>query len=613
MKIFKFFVALVGFASFCSCSTDWGQMDEPAGNQTYPTREQVAQYNFEYDEETTALSDMDKTYAPAGKPCEVVMDDSINSNVLHLDSGYVRIANPLNSVTLQDGAGIAMWVNLSQEALEKAIFAFGYEDLDSTKFYFTPNAELVYTKPGQLESLNLDENNPSTVKTGALAADSKWHFLAVQIGDDGYQVYVDGELKANETGLSPKYDTDFDYKTLIEHINKAPYLYIGAGADTLMAEARYDDITLFRNHMEQKDWNKKLGGTEGGEVDNKVYIPVGAEDCSSAWWTVFSDYYTLSAEQTFHTQFINHTSGGGNWNNWNLCVSTEAERNATGYAEYFVIRSDLYGWGDCYSSGTWTSEGYPSDDAGWTQFRADMEGAVVDLTVARSGATVKVTAVAKCTNGTTYTETFTTDCGDGTQNINTFLIVDGSYLQIDPDETYIGNYYESGTKMVGSTACDAGFWTTWSDYYSLTMGGDALRLEFTNNTDAAANYDNWILAVTTQAERNADGYTEYLILRSDAYGWGTMYDQGTMTQSFDWTTYPKDMNGAKVIMSLSLSSDGTFYMKADQTKADGTAFPDYTFELPGIPGSVNVFLTLEKACLDFSFIGYYPYSEELSK
>ena len=55
---------------------------------------------------------------------------------------------------------------------------------------------------------------------------------------------------------------------------------------------------------------------------------------------------TSANNSTFHTKFINHTSGLNNWNNWNLAVTTDANRGGTGYAEYFVIRARCLGWGN---------------------------------------------------------------------------------------------------------------------------------------------------------------------------------------------------------------------------------------------------------------------------
>lgn len=610
MKIRKSLLSFVGAImvamSFTACSDDWGKQDPPAGGQIYPSKQIVATYDFEYSEEKPEFSDFDIT----NKVCEVVMDDSLGSNVLRLDSaGAARIANPFNGVKLQSGAGIAFYVKVDTLDLERPLFSFGAEDESVGRFYFTANGQLSYSKPGQLQSLNLNENDPAVYKTGILDAD-KWHFVALQLTTTGYQLYVDGNKSLSGSAASDR-ETSFSYQTLVDFIQSAPYIYIGTnqiGDDH--TGLCIDEMTLVRNQMEEKDWNKKPGSA--GSEPSKVYVPVGTEDCSTPWWTEFSDYFQIPAGATFHTQFINHTSGGGNWNNWNLCVSTNAERGGTGYAEYFVIRSDLYGWGGSYDSGTWTNSGYPSDDAGWGQFRLDMEGALVDLTVARDGATVKVTAVATAKNGTVYTETFTTDCGDGNQTINAFLIVDGSYLQIDPDQTYVGTKYNSGSYLVGPADCTGGWWTYFSEPYDFESGPseeNPFVFHFiNNNSGGGANWNNWLLVCTSGG---GPGSPENFVLRSDAFGWGSLYDGGTMTQSFNWDTYVQDMHGAECWVGVSHSGP-TVKMIAKQKMASGEWFPEYSFETSGASGTVGFFLTAELASLDILDVAYYPYFSLIS-
>ena len=80
-----------------------------------------------------------------------------------------------------------------------------------------------------------------------------------------------------------------------------------------------DNVTLIRNMMEEKDWNKTIGGNAGGDETFKLveYVngespttEIGTSDCSAAWWTQFSDYYRIPAGATLHLKFENHTSNG---------------------------------------------------------------------------------------------------------------------------------------------------------------------------------------------------------------------------------------------------------------------------------------------------------------
>jgi len=605
MKIIKSFYAFVvtmGLVSTITACADWGQMDDPAGGQKYPTKQLVATYSFEYGEKVPLFSDIDSANS---KKIEAVSDKDLNSNVLHVDStGYARMANPLNSVQLQNGAAFTMWVKTATDNISGALFSVGYNNADSARFYFTPNAQIVYSKPGQLQSMNLDENDPATYKTGAITPGT-WHFLALQVTTTGYQLYVDGNKSVSDEVTNPT-STSFNYATLVKFLNNAPYLYIGKGADSDLCESWYDDIKVYRNQMEAKDWAKPNVG--GSDADKKVYVQVGESDYSSAWWTTFTDYFTIPANSTFHTKFINHTSGLNNWNNWNLAVTTDANRGGTGYAEYFVIRADAYGWGN----GDYSAANMSADYSDWAAFRKDMEGATVDMTIARTGSTVKVTAVATATSGTVYTETYTQNCGDGTQKIRAFMVCDGSYFQIDPAETFVGTAYASGSNLVGKADCTAAWWTAFSDYYKMSDGDQPLMINFiNNNSGSGSNWNNWLLACCTDDARGGSNYKEYFILRSDAYGWGDRYSSGTMEQSFDWSTYVSDMHGANCWLKLSYGS-GTVKMEAKQKKTDGTYLPDYTFTCPGVTGpDIRFFLTAELASLDILKVGYFPYYDKI--
>jgi len=167
---------------------------------------------------------------------------------------------------------------------------------------------------------------------------------------------------------------------------------------------------------------------------------VGAEDNSSGWWTAFSDYFAIPTNKLLHLEFVNHGTGINNWNNWNLAVTNEiADRTAADYKEYFVLRSDAYGWG-----GKMGADGYPfdikmitknypdSDGDGdiWNDFRKTMQGARVSIDIDHSSTgNVFVTATAVGTNVTTLVETYQQPVS-ATADIVAFLVCDGSYFQM---------------------------------------------------------------------------------------------------------------------------------------------------------------------------------------
>lgn len=623
MKIRKSLFSLVGAMlvtfGFTAC-TDWGDQDPAAGNQVYPERQVVNTYDFEYSDDKPEFSDM----VIHNEVCEVVNDDYLGSNVLHLNgTGSAKIANPFNNVKLQNGAAITFAVKVDcaegeEMDLKRPIFSFGSDDAQGARFYFTPNGQLVYTKPGQLQSLDLDENDPDTYKTGILTP-NEWHFVALQLGQKGYQLYVDG--KKSLSGYQPEgaAATTFSYQTLLDSIQALPYLYIGTTGDQL-GTAEYgslsvDNVTLIRNQMNEKDWNKVPTGNGGSTEDEAVYVPVGAEDCSTAWWSAFSDYFTIPANQTFHTKFINHTKGDENYHNWLLIVCNDRERGGDGYSEYFVLRSDLWGWGNAdYNAANLTNEGYGD----WDDFKRNMEGAEVDMTVEHRGGEVYVTAIATCKDGTVYKEMYHQPC-DANDNIRAFLTCEGSYLQIDAAETFVGEEYASGSALVGPADCSAAWWTAFSKYYPLNsnISDDCpFVIQFVNNNSGSGkNWNNWLVVCST-ADRGGDGYYENFVMRSDAYGWfgaGGNTNENTanldfkITQSFNWDSYVSDMHGAMCYLKFTRSGN-SLTMDAKQRKENGEYMPDFQFQFNSMKeGNAGFFLTAELASLDVLKAGYFPY------
>jgi hypothetical protein len=163
---------------------------------------------------------------------------------------------------------------------------------------------------------------------------------------------------------------------------------------------------------------------------------VGLEDNSAAWWAYFSDYFAIPAGSLLHLEFVNHGSGTNNWNNWNLVVTNVAAHSTadnTSYSEYFVLRSDAYGWGNSDYDGNMITNDYPDtdgDDDVWNDFRTTMQGAYVTIDVDHSATgNAYVTATAVGTNGTTLTETYQQPVS-ATDTIRAFLVCDGSYFEM---------------------------------------------------------------------------------------------------------------------------------------------------------------------------------------
>ena len=525
------FAALLVAATSCQ---DWGQQDPPAGNQTYPTLQNVAKFDFQAEEGLDPA--VYRLVANPGGETPRVVDDEEKGKVLEVNNGSLSVSNPLTSVVLQNAASLTFWLKVNgTENLSKPLVAFADE---------TGGAGVSVAADGSINYSAADGNWSSAGELADYVTPGEWHFMAIALTDTGYTMTVDGENSVT------KAVTDFDCSKMVAVANAMPDLRIGSSDNT--TPFYIDDLTVFRNTITEKESARpSMSGGGASDMSSFEYVvgdpikEIGASDCSSGFWTEFSNYFRIPAETSMHFSLINHGSGGGNWNNWNLGITTDDERGGGDYSEYLILRSDLYGWGSAYDGGKWTSSGYD-----WDTFIADMQDARVDITVERSGATVTMTATATTTSGKVLTESIYADCGDANDVIRVFFLVDGSYLEMNLDDCYAYWPVDIQTPNIGASDCSSGFWTEFSDYFSISPNL-ALHLSLKNQGSGGGNWNNWNMGITTDDDRGGSDYSEYLILRSDLYGWGNVYDGGKWTSSgYDWDTFIADMQDAEVSIDV---------------------------------------------------------------
>ena len=588
--------------SLSACVDDWGQEDPEAGGQHVVPGTTLATYDFEGD-----LGDIELIAGASGDLPELSAaevpegETDYYGQVLHLNGGVARLANPFKGNT---GRTAAMTFYVRQaptylvsdegdSTLIKDLTSqmLSWQTADGTQALgITPNGGL------SLQSVlgAIDLNNPEGQRpTGALEPVGDWHWVGLEITEDGYTLYSDGYRRIHET------PADFDFAKVVDFLDNAPYLYIGTGATN---DLYVDNLTFTTNALTEQQVRdprvKESGSGDEGDFEYVVgdFIPtIGTPDCQTAWWTAFSNYFRVPANATLRLELTNHTSGGGNWNNWNLCLATDAERGGDGYMEYFVVRSDLYGWGEAYGAGTWSSAGY--DD--WDAFRADMEGANVVLTLSRRGKSVVMDAVATAPNGHVYHETFTTEAGNGDEVMRVFLIADGSYLEMIPSGCSVQLSVPVETQAVGTPDCAAAWWTAFSDYFALPAN-QTLTLGLTNHTSGGGNWNNWNLCLATDAERGGDGYMEYFVVRSDLYGWGEAYGTGVWTSEGygDWDAFRADMEGADVTLTVSRSGKSVV-MDAVNVAPNGTVYREtFSTEAGNGDEAMRVFLIADGSYLE---------------
>lgn len=150
-------------------------------------------------------------------------------------------------------------------------------------------------------------------------------------------------------------------------------------------------------------------------------VSLGAEDCSTAWWTEFTKDMKIPAGETFEFNFTNYSSGVNNWNNYVLIL-----RKAD-LAEYAVVRADNYGWGNGYAA--CTPIGTQGD---WATWLATMNGAKVKLFVTNcNNGTADVQAIVTGTDGSVTTQSYLGINTIDPSDLNVAFTVDSSHLKFN--------------------------------------------------------------------------------------------------------------------------------------------------------------------------------------
>lgn len=154
---------------------------------------------------------------------------------------------------------------------------------------------------------------------------------------------------------------------------------------------------------------------------------------------------------------------------------------------------------------------------------------------------------------------------------------------------------QAQTSTVGATDNSDGWWAAFSDSYEVPAGS-LLTYSFTNHSDKAANWHNFIL-VTSTAARATDGYSEYFVLRADNYGWGNSdYSASNLVVgNYDWDKFTSEMDGAQVTANV-LNANSTIFVSCDITTASGAKWT-IDYNQPGSAGSIFSFLSVENAHL----------------
>lgn len=596
----KFLVAL--FAVFClwSCQ-DWGEMDPPAGNQQKPTLKELASYTFD-----DLGSDVSIGVYQGGKAPKLVVDKQLEV-VLELDGGYVSFSNPLRFNTLQEAASLTGWVKLNESNEDAPIFCLSDES-GNKKLMFTANSDLYYNE----EKLNTNS---------LLLTAGEWHWFSVAVKPDSYAIYIDGvavDGTITDDGSVATASRAVASGEVMNFMTEASKLYFGYGSKEKPVKMWIDEVSVYKNLITDKEIAKpelpEIGdpGDEGSEEEDSKII-VGNEDCSTPFFGAFSPIMTSQGDCIFHYKFINHTNGINNWNNWCVVISNGKLSGEEGYQEYAFVRADNWGWLNGDGNNTIDASGYPLSNTydmsnNWAVFREEMEGAIVDLTIKRQGSqlTMHADIITKSELNWTYDWTYGA-IGGG--ELGVYLTVDGSYLEIDPEETYVGNIYSQGSCVVGSQDNSTGWFGAHSS--KVLMEGDGkIVYQLYNHTSKANIWNSYVSILTTGTHPTESGYNgatdELLILRADPYGWGAIYDEGAVTVVDGMDVEKAD--GA--LVTVSFTRKGTNIAYSASFEADGKIITPYTYSASNFPEDQEewaTFFTVDNCWLDIISVITYPF------
>lgn len=183
-------------------------------------------------------------------------------------------------------------------------------------------------------------------------------------------------------------------------------------------------------------YTKKYSLNVDGDAtpETPVYYPeCGATDNSAGWWSAFSDLYQISKEQSAEFRFYNYNSGTNNWDNWLLVCTNGKDSHGGGGTEYFVIRADAYGWGNSSYSANDIQSNF-----NWNTFVADMNGALVDVTVSYSGTRVDVKTKVTTKAGKQYDYSYW-QSGITAAQIGIFFTVEKAHIsETGPNGEHLG-------------------------------------------------------------------------------------------------------------------------------------------------------------------------------
>ena len=178
---------------------------------------------------------------PAGS--QVSLNFGVNAN-----ESYVQMPNPLNGLTLSEGATLSFWVKRADANAWDALFGFMKGD---ARLYMTGNSYVGYN---DYDGNWVDLNHPSAIISDNIAVGS-WQLVTLTVSRQDIALYVNGAPKTFATcngemaGSAITRVEDFDYGHIVDLLASADQFYLGRGSFWGSAQAAFDDVIVYNRPL----------------------------------------------------------------------------------------------------------------------------------------------------------------------------------------------------------------------------------------------------------------------------------------------------------------------------------------------------------------------------
>ncbi len=161
--------------------------------------------------------------------------------------------------------------------------------------------------------------------------------------------------------------------------------------------------------------------------------------------------------------------------------------------------------------------------------------------------------------------------------------------------------------LVGAADFSTGFWGAHSESKAVAVGETVSTTFYVYHPAIASNWNTFAAVLknsTATGSAEDANYVEYGVLRADNYGWDATANTGdglatlgwTLESNWNWDTFLKDLQGAKVTVSVTNNGE-TADVVMDVTTAEGDAYYQKYLGVK-VTGDLYFDITVDSSCID---------------